>query len=54
MTNKNDIIQLLKNRIKANTLFLPFYLLVFLLLVSCAKMGQHRETRGNQVIINKH
>ena len=40
MTNKNDIIQLLKNRIKANTLFLPFYLLVFLLLVSCAKMGQ--------------
>ena len=40
MTKKNDIIQLLKNRIKANTLFLPFYLLVFLLLVSCAKMGQ--------------
>lgn len=40
MTNKNDIIQLLKNRIKANSLFLPFYLLVFLLLVSCAKMGQ--------------
>ena len=40
MTTKNDIIQLLKNRIKANTLFLPFYLLVFLLLVSCAKMGQ--------------
>lgn len=40
MTNKNDIIQLLKNRIKANTLFLPFYLLVFLLLVSCAKRGQ--------------
>lgn len=40
MTNKNDIIQLLKNRIKAKTLFLPFYLLVFLLLVSCAKMGQ--------------
>ena len=40
MTNMNDIIQLLKNRIKANTLFLPFYLLVFLLLVSCAKMGQ--------------
>ena len=40
MTNKNDIIQLLKNRIKANTLFLPLYLLVFLLLVSCAKMGQ--------------
>ena len=40
MTNKNDIIQLLKNRIKANTLFLPFCLLVFLLLVSCAKMGQ--------------
>lgn len=40
MTNKNDIIQLLKNRIKANTLFLPFYLLVFLLLVSCAKKGQ--------------
>ena len=40
MTKKNDIIQLLKNRIKANTLFLPFYLLVFLLLVSCAKIGQ--------------
>lgn len=40
MTKKNDIIQLLKNRIKANTLFLPFYLLVFLLLVSCARMGQ--------------
>lgn len=40
MTKKNDIIQLLKNRIKANTLFLPFYLLVFLMLVSCAKMGQ--------------
>ena len=31
---------LLKSKMKASSLFLPFYLLAFLLLASCAKMGQ--------------
>ena len=40
MMNKNAIKNLLVHRMKANSLFLPFYLLALLLLVSCAKMGQ--------------
>ena len=40
MMNKNAIKNLLVHRMKANSLFLPFYLLVLLLLASCAKMGQ--------------
>ena len=36
MINFNDI----KNKLKADSLFLPFYVLAFLLLASCAKMGQ--------------
>ena len=36
MINFNDI----KSKLKADSLFLPFYVLAFLLLVSCAKMGQ--------------
>jgi len=40
MLKKNYIQRLLKNQTKANSLLLPFYLLAFLLLVSCAKMGQ--------------
>ena len=38
--NKNAIKNLLVHRMEANSLFLPFYLLALLLLVSCAKMGQ--------------
>ena len=40
MINKNDIMAQLKSKMKANSLLLPFYLLAFLLLASCAKMGQ--------------
>ena len=40
MMNKNAIKNLLVHWMKANSLFLPFYLLALLLLVSCAKMGQ--------------
>lgn len=36
MIQLNDI----KSKLKANSLFLPFYVLAFLMLVSCAKMGQ--------------
>lgn len=36
MINYNDI----KGKLKANAWFLPFYVIVFLLLASCAKMGQ--------------
>lgn len=36
MINMNDI----KDKLKLNSLFLPFYLAVFLLLASCARMGQ--------------
>ena len=36
MINYNDI----KSKLKANAWFLPFYVIAFLLLVSCAKMGQ--------------
>ena len=36
MINDNDI----KSKLKANAWFLPFYVIAFLLLVSCAKMGQ--------------
>ena len=34
------IINEIKNQLRGNTLLLPFYLAAFLLLVSCAKMGQ--------------
>ena len=36
MINMNDI----KDKLKLNSLFLPFYLAVFFLLASCARMGQ--------------
>ena len=36
MLNIDDI----KNKLKADSLFLPFYVMAFLLLASCAKMGQ--------------
>ena len=36
MIQLNDI----KSKLKANSLFLPFYVLAFLMLASCAKMGQ--------------
>ena len=36
MIKYNDI----HGKLKANAWFLPFYVMVFLLLASCAKMGQ--------------
>ena len=35
MINMNDI----KDKLKLKSLFLPFYLAVFFLLASCARMG---------------